>query len=1493
MRAPCWRWVWAVLATALLAGLFPFAGPAAAATDTVTILDGETLFAASEGDMFELGVHRTDGTDQISVDWELQAGGLPVPAGDFTGPTAGTLTWAAGDTVDKTISLTVLDDLAGEPVETFTVVLDNPQNLTVPGDTVTIVDAERDVEVTDDGDAGTVAITAPASVTESDIGQPVNITVTRSGGSEGPASATVLSSRPEDLTVTGGAAIWDVGESGARNVAANLVGDNVIEGDETVNLTFGSSTGAAQGSTTSMTIVDDDSGGQIRFSVGLPPTLDETDSTQPLNVTVERVGDTAGTASVLVTSSQADLVVLGGGGVTWTAGQGGTRTVDLQLLGDDIAGGGGSAFLNLVSVTGATLGSPAATSTQILEDDSAPSAANDTYSTAEDTPLVVPAPGVRQNDTDADTAPGSLTVTSNTAFAPAALGSVTVSPNGSFTFTPAANQTGPGSFTYTLSDGSNTDTATVSITVTGANDPPVATNDSYSTPEDAPLSVNAATGVLANDTDPDSDALTASPAAAFSPASLGNVDLNPNGSFVFTPAANQSGTGTFSYTASDGTTTDIGTVTINVTAVNDPPVAVDDTYTTAEDSPLVVGSGPGLLDNDDDPEDAPLNVNTVGGVQPVEAGEVHVTLATGGFTFTPAADYNGPASFSYTISDGVHTATAEALITVTPVNDAPVARDDSYDTPEDTELWVTLATDSPLANDGDVDVGDTLTIDLAATSTQGSTVTQLNPDGRFRYTPPLNFTGPDRIAYTVSDGSLTATGEITIDVGGLNDAPVAPALNVWPVRSSPTVIDLAGRVTDPDAGDSVELTILSGPVLVGATFACTGLSCTYDPPANVVSVDTVTYQASDNKGGLATGILTLYVGFPRTSLFSGRGCEIDLRAGQGPNGTSASNVICGTAGDDAIDGGAGDDWIIGFGGNDRLDGGPGADVLSGGPGEDVLEPGGGSDETLGGTGFDRVRYPGSVADETIVVSGGAATLASGESRHMATEVVEAGAADGADTVNVVPAANVAFELAGGNGFDRLIYDTAGLSGVKREGNRVVANNRLPVNFSGFESINLGSFYVPGTSGRDVRRFLASLPVGLQIDLLGSGDDLTIDFGQLAGPVSVTDSGAAGQDELTLLGTAGADVVTLTATSARRGPEHVSYRGQELVQLEGGGGGDVLTVAATTGAAAAAVRVVVVDGGAGFDRLVVTTNGSVCPSRSGSTVLVPGQAPIVLTGIEVIELRCPVSTRIVSLVDGYWVASSAGSVTAFGDVGSLGGWTSPGVPVGAIASNPDKSGYWIALRNGDVSAFGGARSHGSVRDRLPAGVTLDAPIVSMSSSRTGKGYYLLGGDGGVFGFGDASFYGSTGGIPLAAPVVAMAANPAGRGYWYVSSDGGIFAYGPDTRFWGSVPGVLPPGRSLDAPIVGMAPTATGRGYWLVASDGGIFTFGDARFLGSVPGVLGPLGQKLASPIVGMVATVTGRGYWLVAADGGVFNFGDAAFFGSDGGQGQSDVVGLAG
>ena len=178
-----------------------------------------------------------------------------------------------------------------------------------------------------------------------------------------------------------------------------------------------------------------------------------------------------------------------------------------------------------------------------------------------------------------------------------------------------------------------------------------------------------------------------------------------------------------------------------------------------------------------------------------------------------------------------------------------------------------------------------------------------------------------------------------------------------------------------------------------------------------------------------------------------------------------------------------------------------------------------------------------------------------------------------------------------------------------------------------------------------------------------------------------------------------------------------------------------------------------------------------------------------------------------------------------------------------------------------------------------GLALRAGVVGIASNPAGRGYWLVGSDGGVFAFGNAGFFGSTGNDRLNAPIVGIAATSNGRGYWLVANDGGVFAFG-DARFHGSTAG-LP----LAAPIVAIVPTKDDGGYWLVAADGGVFAFGNAHFHGSA------VNLNLASPIVGATGTTAGHGYWLVGADGGVFAFGDAHFHGSDHDM-QQPAVGIA-
>jgi len=168
------------------------------------------------------------------------------------------------------------------------------------------------------------------------------------------------------------------------------------------------------------------------------------------------------------------------------------------------------------------------------------------------------------------------------------------------------------------------------------------------------------------------------------------------------------------------------------------------------------------------------------------------------------------------------------------------------------------------------------------------------------------------------------------------------------------------------------------------------------------------------------------------------------------------------------------------------------------------------------------------------------------------------------------------------------------------------------------------------------------------------------------------------------------------------------------------------------------------------------------------------------------------------------------------------------------------------------------------DGPPPPAVLNAPVVGMTATSDGKGYWLVAGDGGIFTFGDSQFYGSTGAIRLNKPVIGMAATPDGRGYWLLASDGGIFSFG-DAQFYGSAGGL-----GLRHPAVGMAVTPDGHGYWLVTTAGQVFAYGDAGRYGDALS-----GPPLAGPTVGIAATSDGAGYWLATSTGRVLGFGDAS------------------
>src|SRR5204863_405370 len=292
--------------------------------------------------------------------------------------------------------------------------------------------------------------------------------------------------------------------------------------------------------------------------------------------------------------------------------------------------------------------------------------------------------------------------------------------------------------------------ATVTVTVTPVNDPPEALDDTATTPEDVAVTI----APLANDSDLDGDTLIITGATTTN----GTVVIVGGTNLLFSPTANFNGTTTIPYTISDGNGgSTSATVTVTVTPVNDPPVAVDDSATTPEDVPVTIAP----LANDSDLDGDPLTIT----VATTTNGTVVIVGGTN-LLFSPSTNFNGTTTIPYTISDGNGGPTpATVTVTVTPVNDPPVAVDDSATTPEDVAVSI-----APLANDSDLD-GDSLTI-TDATTTNGTVV--IVGGTNLLFSPTANYNGTTTIPYTISDGNGgTASATVTVIVTPVNDPPVA------------------------------------------------------------------------------------------------------------------------------------------------------------------------------------------------------------------------------------------------------------------------------------------------------------------------------------------------------------------------------------------------------------------------------------------------------------------------------------------------------------------------------------------------------------------------------------------------------------------------------------------------------------------------------------------------------------------------------------------------
>ncbi|MDP4270063.1 MAG: Ig-like domain-containing protein, partial [Bacteroidota bacterium] len=324
-------------------------------------------------------------------------------------------------------------------------------------------------------------------------------------------------------------------------------------------------------------------------------------------------------------------------------------------------------------------------------------------------------------------------------------GTVVVNADGTYTYTPSANYNGPDSFNVTVSDGNGgTNTVVVNVTVTPVNDAPIAVNDYATTSEDSPKVIN----VLTNDSDVDGNALTIT---SVSVPTKGTVVVNGDGTITYTPNANANGNDSFTYTISDGHGgSSTATVNVAITPVNDLPVAVSDSTGTNEDTTL----NGNLSAND-------ILSGDGGNVWAKATNPAHGTVVVntdGTYSYTPDANYNGPDSFTYTLTDANgDKSTATVKITVVSVNDLPVAEDDHITGVEETAVTGNLSTNDTPSGDG----GNVWAI---KDEPQFGTVV-INSDGTFTYTPKEKFVGDVEFTYTITDANGdVSTAKVTITV---------------------------------------------------------------------------------------------------------------------------------------------------------------------------------------------------------------------------------------------------------------------------------------------------------------------------------------------------------------------------------------------------------------------------------------------------------------------------------------------------------------------------------------------------------------------------------------------------------------------------------------------------------------------------------------------------------------------------------------------------------
>ncbi len=523
----------------------------------------------------------------------------------------------------------------------------------------------------------------------------------------------------------------------------------------------------------------------------------------------------------------------------------------------------------------------------VIPPNSAPVAANDNASADQGTTVTV---NVTANDTDSDGTINSSTVDLNLGTpgvqntVATSAGTWTANSSGIVNFVPNASFFGTATVSYTVQDNGGTTSNSATITVQ-INAKPVAVADNASVNEDASTTIT----VTLNDSDPDGSINKASvdlnPAVSgiqnlVTDANGNSWSVDVNGVVTFVPTPNWNGTTSISYVVNDntGATSNSATITVTVNSVNDAPVAVNDNATTAEDAVVTIN----VVSNDTD-SDGTIDPASVD-LDPASAGvQKTITVASGTWTvdnngvvtFAPALNYNGSASITYTVNDngGLTSNVANISVTVSSVNDAPVAVNDAASTDEDQAV-----TFSVTANDTDADgTINTATVDLnPAVGGVQSTVAVTNGTwsvdalGNLTFTPVANFNGNISITYVVSDnnGLISNESTISVTVDSVNDAPVAVNDNATTDENTSVTFSITANDTDLDGTiDPATVDLNPSTPSIDNTLVTTDGSwitvtpagnITYIPGTNWNGVTSIQYTVNDNNG-LTSNVATITI----------------------------------------------------------------------------------------------------------------------------------------------------------------------------------------------------------------------------------------------------------------------------------------------------------------------------------------------------------------------------------------------------------------------------------------------------------------------------------------------------------------------------------------------------------------------------------------------------------------------------------------------------------